>query len=501
MEFSIKSGNPEKQRSACIVVGVFDGRRLSAAAQALDAHANQAIGEVLRRGDLEGKAGTTLILHDVKGVPSDRVLLVGLGRERDFGEAAYRGALSAAARALKSTGAADATICLVDLPLKRHDIGWKVEHAVLALSDANYRFDRLKSKKLEGKRALRKVTLLVAQRSEIAEGERALERGQAIAEGVALAKDLGNLPGNICTPTYLAEQAVEVGKRHGMKVEVLEQKDIEKLGMGCFLAVAQGSRQPPKLIVMEHRGGKRDAPPVVLVGKGITFDTGGISIKPAPEMDEMKFDMCGAASVLGTMKAIAMMRLPMNVVGVVPATENMPGGNAIKPGDIVTTMSGQTVEILNTDAEGRLILCDALTYAEKYKPAAVVDIATLTGAMVIALGHVATGLFSNSDPLARELIGAGEAAWDRAWHMPLWDDYQEALKSNFADIPNIGSRAGGSITAACFLSRFTKSYPWAHLDIAGTAWKSGADKGATGRPVALLSHFLVSRAGDPAAAA
>jgi len=264
--------------------------------------------------------------------------------------------------------------------------------------------------------------------------------------------------------------------------------------MGCFLAVARGSRQPPKLIVMEYQGGARNTPPIALVGKGITFDTGGISIKPAGEMDEMKFDMCGAASVLGALKAAALMKLPLNVVGIIPATENMPGGNAVKPGDIVTTLSGQTVEILNTDAEGRLILCDALTYAERFKPAAVVDIATLTGAMVIALGHVATGMFSNSDPLARELLEAGEAAWDRAWHMPLWADYQDMLKSNFADFPNIGTRAGGSITAACFLSRFTRSYPWAHLDIAGTGWKSGLDKGATGRPVALLSHFLVSRA-------
>jgi leucyl aminopeptidase len=264
--------------------------------------------------------------------------------------------------------------------------------------------------------------------------------------------------------------------------------------MGSFLAVAQGSKQPPRFIVMEYMGGKRGDAPVALVGKGVTFDTGGISIKPAAEMDEMKFDMCGAASVLGTMKAIALMKLPLNVVGVVPATENMPGGNAIKPGDIVTTMSGQTVEILNTDAEGRLILCDALTYVERYKPAAVVDIATLTGAMVIALGHVATGLFANSDPLARELIQAGDSAWDRAWHMPLWDEYQEGLKSNFADFPNIAARAGGAITAACFLSRFTKAYHWAHLDIAGTAWKSGAEKGATGRPVALLTHFLLKRA-------
>ncbi|HXN14973.1 MAG TPA: leucyl aminopeptidase, partial [Usitatibacter sp.] len=286
----------------------------------------------------------------------------------------------------------------------------------------------------------------------------------------------------------------ELAKRHGLKVEVLEQKDLEKLGMGAFLAVAKGSHQAPKLIVLEYQGGKREAPPVALVGKGVTFDTGGISIKPAAEMDEMKFDMCGGAAVMGVMKAIALMRLPLNVVGVIPATENMPGGHAIKPGDIVTTLSGQTIEILNTDAEGRLILCDALTYVEKYKPVAVVDIATLTGAMVIALGHVASGLFANSDPLARELLQAGETAWDRAWHMPLWDDYQDALKSNFADFPNIGIRAGGSITAACFLSRFTKTYPWAHLDIAGTAWRSGAEKGATGRPVALLAHFLARRA-------
>ncbi len=279
-----------------------------------------------------------------------------------------------------------------------------------------------------------------------------------------------------------------------MVCDVLEEKELAKLGMGAFLAVARGSRQPPKLIVLEHRGAKKkDAPPVVLVGKGVTFDTGGISLKPAPEMDEMKFDMCGAASVLGTMKAVALMKLPLNVVGIIPATENMPGGNAVKPGDIVTTMSGKTVEILNTDAEGRLILCDALTYAERYKPAAVVDIATLTGAMVIALGHIATGLFANSDPLARELLHAGDVSWDRAWHLPLWDDYQEGLKSNFADIPNIGTRAGGSITAACFLERFAKAYPWAHLDIAGTAWKSGVDKGATGRPVALLANFLARR--------
>jgi leucyl aminopeptidase len=494
MEFSTKAGSFEKQRSGCIVVGVFEGHKLSESAAAVDAASGRYLTQVLKRGDLDGKPGSSLMLHHVPRIPAERVLLVGLGKERDFQEAAYRGALATAVKALRATGAADALLCLTDLPLKRRDAAWKVEQAVLALTDGTYRFDRMKSKPGAKPAALRKAVLHLAQKGDMAEAQTAIERGQAIAAGVAFAKDLGNLPGNICTPSYLAEQALAMGRQHGLKVEALEKKQIEKLGMGSFLAVAQGSREPPRFIVIEHMGGKKDERPVALVGKGITFDTGGISIKPAAEMDEMKFDMCGAASVLGTMKAIALMKLPLNVVGVVPTTENMPGGGAIKPGDIVTTMSGQTVEILNTDAEGRLILCDALTYVEKYKPAAVVDIATLTGAMVIALGHVATGLFANSDPLARELLQAGDTAWDRAWHMPLWDDYQEQLKSNFADFPNIGSRAGGSVTAACFLSRFTKSYPWAHLDIAGTAWKSGAEKGATGRPVAMLTHFLARRA-------
>ena len=493
MEFSIKAGSPDRQKTGCIVVGIYEGRKLPASAQALDSASRKYLSEVLKRGDHEGKAGSTLLLQKIPHVAADRVLLVGLGREREFGEAAFRGAIGATARALKGTGAVDAWISLTDLDMKRRDSGWKVEQAVMLLSEGTYRFDQMKSKPAAASKALKRATLQVA-RADVAEAQAACDRGQAIAAGMALAKDLGNLPGNVCTPTYLAEQAMALGKSAGLKVTVLEKKDCEKLGMGSFLAVAQGSVQPPKLIVMEYSGGKRDAPPVALVGKGITFDTGGISIKPAGEMDEMKFDMCGAASVFGTMKAVATMELPINVVGVVPATENMPDGNAIKPGDIVKTMSGQTVEILNTDAEGRLILCDALTYVEKFKPAAVIDIATLTGAMVIALGHVATGIFSNNDELAREVIAAGDRAWDRAWHMPLWDDYQDMLKSNFADFPNIGTRAGGSITAACFLARFAKAYPWAHLDIAGTAWKSGAEKGATGRPVALLSQFLARRA-------
>jgi leucyl aminopeptidase len=494
MEFSVTGRNLEKQRTGCMVLGVYEGRKLSPSAMDLDTASGHAVYNVVRRGDLEGELGTTLLLHNVPKVPSERVLLVGLGREREFLESSYRTALSSAMKTLRTTGAAEATICLNELPVNGRDGAWKIEQAVLAVMEGMYCFNKLKSKPPEAKRALKKVVFHVANSSEATAGEAAIDRAAAIAEGVMLAKDLGNMPGNLCTPTYLADQAREVGKRHGFKVKILDQKDIEKLGMGGFLAVARGSRQPPKLIVMEYQGGARDAQPVALVGKGITFDTGGISIKPALELDEMKFDMCGAASVFGALHAAALRKLPLNVVGIIPATENMPDGNAIKPGDIVTTMSGQTVEILDTDAEGRLVLCDALTFAEKYKPAVVVDIATLTGEIVSALGDIATGMFSNSDSLAREVLEAGESAWDRVWHMPLWDEYQDALKSNVADLPNIGSRADCAVTAACFLSRFTKGYPWVHLDIAGTASKSGADKGATGRPVALLAHFLAGRA-------
>ncbi|HXF16408.1 MAG TPA: leucyl aminopeptidase, partial [Burkholderiales bacterium] len=353
--------------------------------------------------------------------------------------------------------------------------------------------NRLKSKPASERKSLKRVIFGFLRESKGIHS--ALERGVAIGEGVNFARDLGNLPPNICTPGYLAEQARSLGKTHKMKVTVLERADMKKLGMGSLLSVSDGSRQPPKLITMEYYGGPKKQKPVVLVGKGVTFDTGGISLKPGAEMDEMKYDMSGAGSVLGTMSAVAAMKLPLNVVGVMPATENMPGGNATRPGDIVTSMSGQTIEILNTDAEGRLILCDALSYSERFEPAAVIDIATLTGACVIALGHVASGLFANDEQLAEEVTAAGVAAWDRVWPMPVWQDYQEQLKSNFADMANIGGRPAGSITAACFLARFTKKFKWVHLDIAGTAWKSGREKGSTGRPVPLLTQFLMTRAG------
>jgi leucyl aminopeptidase len=492
VEFSIKSGSPERIRAGCIIVGVFEPRKLTPAGAALDRATRGQLSAAIKRGDMEGKPGTTLMLQHMPRVAAARVLLVGLGRERDFEDGKFRDAVTKAIATLKHTGVTEAVLCL-SAGVKERDVAWRAAQAAIAATDATYRFDRMKSKR-EPARGVRHVTLLVGERGDLASGHAGLMQGAAIAQGMSLAKDLGNLPGNVCTPTYLAQAARDLAKQHKLVVQVLERKDMEKLGMGSLLSVARGSREPPKLIVLKYDGGPRGAKPYALVGKGVTFDTGGISLKPAPEMDEMKFDMCGAASVLGTLRAVAELKLPLNVVGVIPATENMPGGAATKPGDIVTSMSGQTVEILNTDAEGRLILCDALTYTERFEPRAVVDIATLTGACVIALGHVASGLFSNDDALAQDLLAAGQTTRDRAWHLPLWDDYQEQLKSNFADFANIGGRPAGSVTAACFLARFTKKFKWAHLDIAGIAWKSGAAKGATGRPVPLLTQFLIDRA-------
>jgi leucyl aminopeptidase len=396
----------------------------------------------------------------------------------------------AAVRALNESGASDAVLYLAELPIDGHDLAWRAMQLVTVAADGSYRFDQLKTKQDRQHRVKLGVGIIGKAAPALT---RALQQGSALAQGVTLAKDLGNLPSNICTPTYLAKQAQALAKQYKLPCQVLEKKDMEKLRMGALLSVTKASHEPAKLIVLEYRGGAHKQKPVALVGKGITFDTGGVSLKPAGEMDEMKYDMSGAGAVLGTIKAAAQMRLPVNVVGVIPSCENMPGGHASKPGDIVTSMSGQTVEILNTDAEGRLILCDALTYAERFDPSVVIDIATLTGACVVALGHAASGLYANDDGLADELLEAGQNAWDRAWHMPLWDDYQEQIKSPFADMANIGGRPGGSVTAACFLSRFAKKFKWAHLDIAGTAWRSGKDKGSTGRPVPLLTTFLIRR--------
>ena len=496
MEFSIKTGKAEKQAIDCVVVGVYESAKLSASATSLDQASNGFISAVLKHGDMDGKSGATLLLHGVPGIASSRVLLVGLGKDAVLTGKDYRKAAIAATKALLKTGAKDVASFLAEVEVDKQNTSWKIAQMAEAVRDSVYRFDAMKSKKSEkdNNPGFMKLEIYVAEADDNEATRQSLKEAMALALGVGLTKDLGNLPPNVCTPTYLAEQALEMSKNYGLAVQVLEREEMQKLGMGSFLGVAQGSVQPPKLIILQHNKGKKDQKPVVLVGKGITFDTGGISLKPGAEMDEMKYDMCGAASVLGTFKAIAEMDLPLNVVGIVPACENMPDGNAIRPGDVLTSMSGQTIEVLNTDAEGRLILCDALTYAERFEPSVVIDIATLTGACVIALGHHATGLFSNQDHLAKELLAAGEQSLDRAWHMPLWDDYQPQLDSNFADMANIGGRAAGSITAACFLSRFTKKYDWAHLDIAGTAWKSGKEKGSTGRPVGLLTQFLKNRA-------
>ena len=494
MEFSIKNTQAEKQRNDCVVVGVYEPKKLSAAAAALDQASNGYIASILKRGDMKGKLGSTLMLYNVPGTACQRVLLVGLGKERELHEKEYRQILRAAAKAIINSTVGNAVSFLTDIPVGKRDASWRVAQLVEVTLDASYRFDSLKSKPSDPY-TFASMVINVPNKADIEQAEAGLQQGLALAAGMQLAKDLGNTPPNICTPTYLAEQAGELAQAYGFQLEVLEREDMVRLKMGALLGVAKGSRQPPKLIVLQHNKGPQGQKPTVLVGKCITFDAGGISIKPAADMDEMKYDMCGAASVLGTFKAIGEMDLPLNVVGVIPTCENLPDGDAVKPGDVLTSMSGQTIEVLNTDAEGRLILCDALTYAERFQPGTIVDIATLTGACVIALGHHATGLFSNNDNLARELLKAGEDTFDRAWRMPLWEDYQEQLSSNFADMANIGGRAAGSITAACFLSRFAKDVDWAHLDIAGTAWKSGKEKGSTGRPVPLLTHFLVQRAG------
>jgi len=446
-------------------------------------------GDAIKAGDFETKAGKTLQSYKPAGISATRVILAGAG---DGSAKKIHAAVCAAVNSLKSVSTVKRLVIV--LPQSAGDDA--VRAAVSATAESSYVYVTTKSKP-EG-RAIERVTIGVANK---AASDRAFKLAQALASGIELTREIGNLPANIATPTRLGEEAKKLAKEFGLKCEVLGPKEIEKLGMGSFLAVAQGSEEPARFIVLEYKGASNEAP-IVLVGKGITFDTGGISIKPAPEMDEMKFDMCGAGSVLGTFRALAEAKPRLNVVGLIPTCENMPDGRAVKPGDIVKTMNGQTVEILNTDAEGRLILCDALSYAERYKPSCVVDIATLTGACVVALGFVRSGLFSPDDGLAQELLTAGEQALDTAWRMPLDDEYAEGLKTNFADVANVtGGRWGGAITAAKFLQRFTAKYPWAHLDVAGTASKGGAQKGATGRPVGLLFQFLLSREAGSAAPA
>jgi len=504
VKFSIRALAPERAKTACLVLGVFKGKtpaegELTPAARRADRAARGALRAVLAQGDLSGRAGSTTLLRQVAGLAAERVMLVGLGAKDEFTENSFRDVVRSVANALKDLGVREATVYLIGHKLPAHDIAWNLRQATLGLREAFYVFDQLKTEKKGPPPALAEISFALPAVSVPAALGRALREAEATADGVALARTLGNLPSNICTPAYLADEAKKLARQYKLRLEVLERRDMDRLGMGALVSVTKGSHQPPKLILLHYAGGAKSKKPVVLVGKGVTFDTGGISLKPGAEMDEMKFDMSGAASVLGTLRALAGMKAPVNVIGIVPAVENMPGGGASKPGDVVTTLSGQTVEILNTDAEGRLILCDALTYAERYKPEVVVDIATLTGACVIALGHVVSGLFANDQKLADALRAAGDDAWDRVWQMPLHEDYQEQLRSNFADMANIGGRPAGSVTAASFLARFTRKQRWAHLDIAGVAYKSGREKGSTGRPVPLLVRFVMRHAGGRAA--
>ena len=492
MQFSTKTTAPERIRAQCLVLPVRAGKTLTETGGAIDAAHDGRLSAALKSGDLQAKAGSTLLVAGAGGIA--RFLLVSTGEAAEASDKVFGDVVRAAFRHLAQLAADEVVSLLHDVPVAGRALGWKLRCQVLIGRELAYRFDGLKSKKDPTPRRPAGVVLPVkSAEASVAAAE--VARAVALANGTDLTRDLGNMPPNLCTPTYLADQARALGRQFKLRVEVLDRKQMETLKMGALLAVAQGSAQPPKLIVVHYKGGPAKKAPVVLVGKGITFDTGGISLKPAADMDEMKYDMCGAASVLGTLRAIAEMKLAINVIGVVPTCENMPGGTATRPGDIVTSMSGQTIEILNTDAEGRLILCDALTYAERFKPAAVIDIATLTGACVVALGAPNSGLFTPNDQLADELLTAGRDIGDPCWRMPLEEEYQEGLKSPFADMANVGGRAGGAITAACFLWRYTKAYDWAHLDIAGTAWKSGANKGASARPVPLLTRFLIARAG------
>lgn len=494
VEFVLTTTSAVKKRAACVILGVYQDGVFTPAAAEVDALSGGVLSRLVKRGDMVGTLGQTRLLYDIPKIRAERVLLVGCGAEKELDEGRYGKILNKTLEALQDTGVQDSAIYLTELNVPERNLCWRVRQVVQKTREASYRFTQLKTDNDKKQVRLRKMALMAPRGPEMGPAERALKEGTAIANGVELAKDLGNLPPNICTPSHLADCARSLAKTHeAVSVTVLKETDMKKLGMGALLSVTQGSREPAKLIILEYRGGKKSNKSVVLVGKGVTFDSGGISIKPADRLDEMKFDMCGAASVLGALRAAIELELPLNVVGIIPATENLPGGNATKPGDIVTSLSKQTVEILNTDAEGRLILCDALTYAERFNPAVVIDIATLTGACVIALGIHVSGLFTSDDHLAKALLAAGSYADDRAWRLPLWEDYAEQLKSNFADVANVGGREGAAITAACFLARFTKAYRWAHLDIAGTAWKTGNDKGATGRPVPLLAQYLLDQ--------
>ncbi len=494
MEFKVIVDAKARAAAGCAVVGVYENGELGAATRHLDAQLGGLIARLHAAGDFAAKLGDALLLPHPEGAAAQRVLLLGLGTRTGFGRKQYRKALTSSAQAVLKTGSVDAIVYLALEDVPGMETAYRARAVAEVYSAQMYKIPDLKTAPKPKPPKLASLSVAADARSAKAMTT-GLKIGAAIGAGSALARDLGNLPPNVCTPTYFGERAQALAAEWPrIKTKVLDEAAIKALKMGAFLAVTQGSAEPPRFIVCEYRGGKKDSAPICLIGKGITFDSGGISLKDPPGMDEMKFDMAGAASVLGALRTAAELALPLNIVGIMPAAENMPDGRAIKPADIVTSMSGQTVEILNTDAEGRLILCDAITYSRRFKPAVVIDVATLTGACIIALGHHYSGLMSNTDALADELLAASTRCDDRAWRLPIGEEYAEQLKSNFADFANVGGREGGASTAAAYLSKFAKDMVWAHLDVAGTAWLGGSQKGSTGRPVPLLTEFLLHRA-------
>jgi len=490
ISFRLTAEHPARKATDVVVVGIFDDGTLSTAAAEIDAASGGGLRKLLVSGDISGRSGRHGWIPALSGVTASRVLAVGLGDARKFDRGKFVRACRDAARALRGGPSRHAACYLVEIEVDGSDAAWRLRQAALAFDFEHYRFDAMR-------KAPEHDTLIDSVAFRAADGSE-LERVQAIARGVRLARELGNLPPNVCTPAYLAEQARTLWSAHsGVEFEALDAASMRELGMHSLLAVGGGSVHPPQLILLRWRGGADpDAPPIALVGKGITFDTGGTNIKPSAGMEEMKYDMCGGAGVLGTFAACVTLQLPINLVCAVPAAENMPDGAGYRPSDVLRTLSGKTVEVLNTDAEGRLILCDALTYVvQRYKPSTIIDVATLTGACLVALGTHASGLMTHDDGLAEELLDAGQKSWDRAWRLPLWDEYQSQLESGSADFANIGSRWGGAITAGCFLSRFVEKQRWAHLDIAGSASTEGRKGSATGRPVGMLTEWLIRQAG------
>jgi leucyl aminopeptidase len=488
MKFTLDTTPAPRLDTACLVIGIFEHAPLQGSAELIDQASNGALQQLINSGDVDTDWKCATMLHGLDGVAAKRILVMGCGETEKFDAVRYDKVCKSAGAFLRDHVTTSAHICLNELEVGQ--ASWRLRHAAVCVDRANYRYTATKPPKDDDNQPLISASFNAGD-----EMQSALDQARGLAKGYLRSRELGNLPPNICTPAYLAEQAREIEASYdNVSVKVLERDEMARLKMSALLAVGKGSVNRPRLIILKYDGKDETSRPIVLVGKGITFDTGGISLKPGPHMEQMKFDMGGAASVIGAFEAVAEMQLPINLVCVVAAAENMPDGNAYRPGDVLTSMSGKTIEVLNTDAEGRLVLCDALTYSQRFKPAALVDVATLTGACVVALGHHASAIMSKHDDLADELLDAGQQAVDRGWRLPLWDDYQPQIKSTFADMKNVGGMPAGSITAGCFLSRFTKNQRWAHIDCAGTTWQWGGEKGSTGRPVGLLTQFLINQA-------